>query len=102
MLTLGLARPRCDATRQPHRPAIGLFSSDFDPPRWRPYAPNVAFREMTRADAAWMAQRLAQVSRAQIEAAVSAGRYQNSDDARYLVETLEARRRAILAAYLNK
>jgi len=98
-LTLGIARPRCDATRAPHSPAIGLFSSDFDPTQWRPYAPNIAFREMTRADAAWMAHRLAQLSRVQIEAAVSAGQYHDHEDARYLVNTLEARRHAILVAY---
>ncbi len=48
-----------------------------------------------------MARRLAQCSREQLEAAVAAGHYTDPRDAGRIVEVLEARRRAILNAYLE-
>jgi hypothetical protein len=48
-----------------------------------------------------MARRMNRLSRAQIEAAVSAGRYSNPEDAAYLVEVLEQRRDAIVKHYIG-
>lgn len=101
LLTLGTHRPTCDPSEEPFSPSIGLFSSHVDPERWRPYAPNLAFEEMTREDARWMARRMARLSREQIQAAVSAGQYTHPSDAAYLVDVLIARRDAIVRRYLN-
>ena len=102
LLTLGLRKTGCDPREQPWSPAVGLFSSRLDPIRWKPYEPNLAFEEITKADARWMAARLARFSRAQLEAAVAAGQYRDPRDAAWIVEVLEARRQAILNAYLTK
>lgn len=101
VMTLGLHRPVCDPQTVPVSPSIGLFSPHVDPNHWKPYAPNLAFDEMNEEDARWMARRLARLSRAQIEAAVSAGRYSKSADAAYLVDTLEVRRHAIIREYAD-
>lgn len=102
VVTLGLHRSVCDPQEEPVDASVGFFTAHLDPERWKPYAPNPAFKQMNDDDARWMAQRLARLSRAQIEAAVSAGRYTNPDDAAYLVETLERRRHAILDEYLDE
>lgn len=100
ILTLGLHPNGCDPHERPVSPAVGLFSPRLDPIRWKPYAPNLAFEELTNDDGRWMARRLAGFSRAQLEAAVGAGQYSDPTDAERIVEILEARRNAILDTYL--
>lgn len=99
MLTLGWHRPICDAERHAKDTSVGLFTPRVDPDHWKPYVPNWAFEEMTREDARWMAERLARLNRAQLEAAVSAGQYSDPADASYLVEMLDQRRLAIVQRY---
>lgn len=99
LVTLGWHRPACEAQPRVVSPSVGLFSPQLDPERWKPYAPNLAFLEMDDEDARWIARRMARLSRAHLEAAVAAGRYQRPEDAAYLVETLERRRQAIVRRY---
>lgn len=98
-LTLGARESGCHPREPIVSPAVGRFSAHFDPLRWKPYAPNLAFDEMTPADGRWIAERLAQLTPAQIEAAVAAGQLSSSSDAAYLVRTLNERRLAILRTY---
>jgi len=99
-VTLGLHEPPCPV--QPTFDAsVGRFTSQVDPRKWKPYAPNLAFKAMTEEDAEWITARLARLSRAQIEAAVSAAQYSRPNDAAYLVETLLARRDAVVAPYVE-
>ena len=100
MLTLGFYDSGCDRTEASFSPSVGRFSSRFDLDRWKPYAPNLAFEEMTDADAQWIARRMAHLSRAHLTAAVAAGQYR-AEDAAYLVDVLEARRQAVVDHYLN-
>lgn len=100
--TLGLASLR----RRPWEPvspvvspAVGRFDDRVDPRRFHCRLPNYAFHEMTEADARWMARKIAQLTPAQIRAAVRAGRYSDPRDEDYLVETLLARRAAISLLY---
>jgi hypothetical protein len=102
LLTLGMHHPPCDVEIRPASPSVGLFTAEVDPEGWKPYAPNLAFEEMNDTDAEWMARRMARLSRAQIEAAVAAGRYSNPADAAYLADMLERRREAIVRAYLEE
>jgi len=99
LVTLGFHRPPCDAPAPVVSPAVGFFTSRVDPDRWKPYAPNWAFAEMNDDDARWMARRMSRLTRAHIDAAVSAGRYSDPADAAYLVDTLEQRRHAIIKEY---
>lgn len=101
VVTLGLHRSRCHRDVHSFSPAVGTFSGQFDPKEWKPYAPNIAFHEMNEDDAEWIAGRMAQFSRAHIQAAVEAGQYSRPEDAAYLVETLDQRRLAIMEEYLE-
>jgi len=78
-------------------PAIGRLAADFDPLRWQPQAPNNAFNHMTRADAAWMIERIRRLERPHLEAIVAEARLSNPADAATLVDILMRRRAAILA-----
>ena len=102
LVTLGLHRPPCDVPERPMSPAVGFFSTQVDPDAWKPYAPNLAFNEMNEDDARWMARRMSHLTRAHIDAAVSAGQYSDAADAAYLAETLESRRAAIVRRYLEE
>ena len=101
LVTLGWHRPRCDAASPSASPTVGFFSPRVDPGAWKPYVPNLAFNEMNEDDARWMARRMSRLTRAQIEAAVSAGQYSDPADAAYLAETLESRRQTIIRRYLD-
>jgi len=102
LVTLGWHRPVCEAQPRAVSPGVGLFSLQLDPERWKPYAPNLAFLEMDDEDARWLARRMAQLSRAHLEAAVSAGQYQRPEDAAYLGEALDQRRWAIVRRYAEE
>jgi hypothetical protein len=99
LLTLGMYRPPCEMHAQAFSPAVGLFSFRLDPRRWKPYAPNPAFEQMNDEDGRWIAGRIGRLSRAHLEAAVSAGQYSNPADAARILEVLEARRRSIIEQY---
>ncbi|MBI3321577.1 MAG: hypothetical protein HYZ91_04835 [Candidatus Omnitrophica bacterium] len=99
LFTFGLYSSGCDVREQPASPAVGRFSPRFDPRRWKPYVPNLAFDEMTPAEGRWMTERIMRFSAEQLAAAVSAGRYSHSDDELRLLELLEVRRQAIAEAY---
>lgn len=100
LLTFGLHDDGCPTQEAVISQAEGRFPSAVDPRHWKPYAPNLAFEELTEPEARWMAARIAQVSRAQLEAAVAAGAYHDPDDAERLVEILQRRQQAIGQAYL--
>jgi len=81
---------------------FGYFSArDFEPEAWRGEYPNPAFMRMTEQDGAWMARILASFDDELLSAAVKVGKYDTVSE-RYLIETLSARRRAILRRYLGK
>lgn len=101
-VTFGLHHAPCDFSSPMVSPGIGRFSPHFAPEKWKPYAPNLAFHEMNADDAHWMAGRMNRLSKAQTEAAVSAGQYSDPRDAAYLVGALEERREAILRRYLDE
>lgn len=101
LLTFGRHNPGCPVDEEPRGASVGLFSPNFSPTRWKAYAPNIAFAQMTREDGRWIAGRLAQFSREQLASTVAAGRYSNADDAAWITEVLDARRKAIIKEYLD-
>jgi hypothetical protein len=81
---------------------FNYFSArDFDPEAWRGEYPNPAFMRMTEQDGAWMARILAHFSDELVAAVVTVGKYDPGSQ-RYLIETLIARRDAILRRYLGR
>ncbi len=96
IVSLTLLRAEGLEVRPVVSPAVGRFDANFDPMTWVTQLPNTAFERMTPADAAWMARKISRIGRAQIEATVAEAKLGNPADARYLVETLLARRQRIL------
>ncbi len=80
--------------------AVGYFSPEVDPERWMPFYPNLAFEDTTQADKRWAAERIAQISDAQIRTIVESVRYTYPSDAEYVIATLIARRDQVVAHYL--
>jgi len=81
---------------------FNYFSArDFDPADWHGEYQNPAFIRMTERDAAWMARILARFTDDLVAAAVHVGQYDPLSEG-YLVQTLVARRDAILRRYLGR
>lgn len=100
LLTLGLA-PKLPTTVEVPSPAVGSYDvlAAGDPRGWKPQNPTPAFDRMTGSDAAWMADRMVSVSRAQLEAIVSSARFSRRQDADLVVEMLIRRRERVLRAW---
>ncbi len=98
LITFGLRSPAWKrATRSSIR-AVGLFEAKvFEPTKWRPELPNLAFSQRTREDVFWAGSILARIQPAHIGAAVEAGKYTEEGASTYVVETLMTRRRKLLA-----
>lgn len=97
--TLGLDREPYDRNARPFSPAVGLFDDNYDPRRWKPLMPNMAFWEMTEADARWMARKIASFSPEQLRAAVSAGEYSHPADRDYILQMLLRRQLIITRTF---
>jgi hypothetical protein len=82
-------------------PAIGRRHAlgDCDAKSWKSQNFNTAFDRLTFGDAAWVARRMADVSRAQLEAVVSSAEYSERADAEITVDTLIDRRSWVLRSW---
>lgn len=90
-------RPWDEVARDPRYPNLAYFDVDhFSPMGFAPQTPLVRWERAQRADLAWMARRIARVSRAHLEAIVRAGRFSNPDEEARMVEVLAGRRDRIL------
>ncbi|MGE0812265.1 MAG: hypothetical protein AB7O28_00155 [Vicinamibacterales bacterium] len=82
-------------------PAIGKFEGrEFEPRKWRPQTPTIAYMEMRDDDAFWAARRVAAFSDELIRAVVKAGQYSDPTAEKYLADVLIERRDKIAAEYL--
>jgi len=99
LLTLGLDKEPYDKDAQPFSPAVGLFDDNYDPWRWKPLMPNMAFWEMTEADARWMAEKISSFTPEQLRAAVAAGHYSRVADRDYLLHGLLRRQLIITRTF---
>lgn len=93
ILTLGLyVRPQEKARPSPY-PAVGYFEAErFNPGRYQAIFPNPAFENMTAADGYWGAKLVMSFSDEQIEAVAREARYSDPAAARYMAQTIIARR----------
>ena len=82
-------------------PAIGRLAARFDPHRWAPDQPNIAFDQMTEDEARWMAWRIATLTTEQLTAAVAAAQYSHADDVAVLVRVLQQRQAIVRDTYLQ-
>lgn len=104
LATMGLYLRPWMRVDYPDVPAsIGRFESKaFDPAKWRPEYPNVAFDLMRPEDAFWGARIVSRFTREIIEAMVRKGGYTDPEAVQYLTRTLVERREKVLRLWLNQ
>jgi hypothetical protein len=102
MLAFGLWKRPWEDSRPTPWPAVGSFAAHpFDPRAWREAYPYWPFAEMDATDAYWAAKLVVRFERPILQAIVAEARLSDPDAARYLLDTLVARRDAIGRAYLD-
>jgi hypothetical protein len=83
--------------------SVGKFESDaFDPLKWKPEYPNLAFDNMRPDDAFWAARIVARFTDAMIGAVVQKAQYSDPRATQFMTQALIARRDKVLAAWLNQ
>jgi hypothetical protein len=83
-------------------PSVGKFEGDeFDPRKWRPQTPTVAYMELRADDAFWAARRVTAFTDDMIRTAVHAGGYSDPAAEKYLGDVLIKRRDKIAGIYLT-
>lgn len=97
LVTLGLARAPKRVPTQTEMPAVGEFSPDLSPSHFAPPDPYEPIERILPTDGYWAAKRLASISRRLIVAAVRAAELDDPVAGAYLVDTLDARRQALMA-----
>jgi len=102
LLTLGLWPKPYKKKLEVFSPAVGTFNSHFKPRRWEPQYPNMAFEDIGKREAQWIAGRISLFTDDKIRAAVEAGAYSDPKDRDRIVEILGERRDKIVETYLEK
>jgi hypothetical protein len=83
-------------------PYVGLIQADhFDPERWKPSYPNVAFNNMRPDDAFWAARIVARFSDEALAAIVKKAQFREQRAADYILSVLVKRRDKVVRAWLN-
>ena len=83
-------------------PSVGKFEGDiFDPRKWRPQTPTVAYLELRDDDAFWAARRVMAFTDDMIRTAVHTGEFSNPAAEKYLGDVLIKRRDKIAGIYLT-
>ena len=102
MLTLGFYVRPWLKVEYPDIPAIGRFESDyFRPEDWKPVYANPAFANARPEDRFWAARIVAAFTDDHISATVATARFSDPRATEYMTKTLLARKRKILASWLN-
>lgn len=97
LFTLGLYDQRTLVPTPSDHPALGEYTPEVDLAKFKPHLPFDPIARAQPADDYWAAKRIAAIPRSRIEAAVDAARYSDPVAKKALVETIEARRGAVLA-----
>ena len=92
LVTLGVWRRPWEAKGQIRYPEVGYFQYEiFDPRKWKPNYPNLAFERMDDADAYWGAKIVTAYSDGLIEQLAEAGEYSRHEVTNYVANTLKRR-----------
>jgi hypothetical protein len=102
MLTLGFYVRPWVKVDYPDYPSIGRFEANyFMPQDWKPEYRNPAFAKARPEDRFWAARIIAAFPDDTVRRIVQAARYSDPRASGYLVDTLLARKRKVLMAWLN-
>jgi len=103
MWTFGLIVEPWERAVHPRDRAVGRFESVvFDPEKWVPNYPNPAFLSRGAEDEYWAAKLVMAFTDEDIAAIAGTGQYSSEASARYVTDTLIARREKIGKTYFRK
>ena len=103
LFTLGLMPPYWAFAHYPDYPSIGRFEwKVFNPEKWVPEYPNVAFSNRLPDDEFWAAKQVMAFRDDEIKAIVGVGQYSDPKAAGWLEECLRERRNKIGKVYFAK
>jgi hypothetical protein len=102
LVTLGAWRRPWDASGKILYTEVGYFPVGlFDPAKWRPNYPNLAFERMDAGDAYWGAKIVTAFSDGVIERLAEAGAYSRPEVTKYVADAFKRRRDRIGNYWLN-
>ena len=102
LLSFGFALSPWQTVPYEEYPSVGKFEGDvFDPRKWRPQTPTIAYMELRDDDAFWAARRVAAFSDELIRAAVHTGQFSDPVAEKHLADVLIKRRDKIKSIYLT-
>jgi len=102
-LTLGIWRRPWEVQGKIPYPEIGYYQAElFEPHRWKPNYPNLAFERVDDGDAYWGAKIVTAFSDETIRKLAEAGEYSRSEVTAYLADVLKRRRDAIGRHWFDK
>ena len=102
LFTLGFGLSPWQTAKYVEYPSIGKFEATvFDPRKWRPQTPTLAYMELRDDDAFWAARRVAAFTDDMIRAVVHTGQFSNQAAEKELADVLIQRRDKIKSAYLT-
>jgi hypothetical protein len=96
LVTFGAWRRPWDVSGEIRYPEVGYFQTElFEPARWKPNYPNLAFERMDDSDAYWGAKIVTAFSDEIVLRLVQSGEYTRPEVTSYLFDVLKDRRDAI-------
>jgi hypothetical protein len=102
LFTLGFGLSPWQTVDYVEYPSVGKFEGKvFDPRKWRPQTPTLAYMELRDDDAFWAARRIAAFTDDKIRAVVHTGQFSNPAAEKYLADVLIQRRDKIKSVYLT-
>lgn len=102
-VTLGVWRRPWEVQGQIRYPEVGYYQPElFEPRKWKPNYPNLAFERMDDADAYWGAKIVTAFSDRLIQELAQAGEYSRPEVTAYVSQTLQRRRDAIGQYWLDR
>jgi hypothetical protein len=103
LFTLGFGLSPWQTVDYVEYPSVGKFEGKvFDPRKWRPQTPTLAYTELRDDDAFWAARRIAAFTDDMIRAVVNTGQFSNPAAEKYLADVLIQRRDTIKKIYLTQ
>ena len=103
LFTLGFGLSPWQTVDYVEYPSVGKFEGKvFDPRKWRPQTPMLAYMELRDDDAFWAARRIAAFTDEMIRAVVHTGQFSDPAAEKYLADVLIQRRDTIKRVYLTQ
>ena len=100
LFTLGFGLSPWQTVDYVEYPSVGKFEGKvFDPRKWRPQTPTIAYMELRDDDAFWAARKIAAFSDELIRAAVRTGQFSDPAAEKHLGDVLIERREKIKSIY---